>query len=356
MNKRAIVIGLLIAAHQVFGFVHQNKLKLAWATPAHIEAILVDLSLNVNSELPIPVLDHEKPFTRGLDNTITWMDSMALVYNELSHMKMAIQFWAVEAQITGIDTVWGFIDGPERSATFHDLPEGVHIEYRIRYYTKDISGNIHISDWSRPEISIQDASAPEILTFEIQQLQNICNNPWVLGPQIQLHVQARDINGQIMQIAIREMSDDVDRILFDDIDARPRALVDTILQYTVLTDPNKSLLIKSWVVDVAEFYSDTLEISFFYMPSDPKVVCFPNPFLPDQNRCAVIKVESEVSKEAKIYDPFGNLVKILHKSSSSDMAFKWDGNNDRGEQVARGGYFCIIDGNRDLYCKIAVIR
>ncbi|MBN2103095.1 hypothetical protein JW835_03545 [bacterium] len=356
MKNRAIFIGLLFVAVHVFGFSHQNDAKLAWQTPAHIEAVLIELMLEVDPELPVPVLDHEKPFTRGLNNTVTWMDSMDAVYEQLLDMQMTIQFWAVEARIAGIDTVWGFVDGPERSAAFLNLPEGIGIEYRLRYYAIEASGTMHISDWSRAEISVQDASRPEILTFDILQLQNIGDNPWVLGPQIEVHVQAMDTDGQIMQIAIQEIGDEVDRVLFDDLDAHPRTVIDTTLQYTLLTDPNMPLTIKGWVVDVAEFYSDTLEMQFFYMASDPKVVCFPNPFVPYQDHCTVIKIENEEAQEAKIYDPFGNLIRILHKNSLSDMAFKWDGTNEQGHQVASGGYFCIINDDRDLYCKIAVIR
>jgi len=356
MKYRAIFIWLLIVSYALTGSGKPFNRRLAWKTPAHIEAVLT-VDYDVNADLPVPILDHERPFTRGTDNTVTWMDSMAAVFGELQAMQMTLQFWAVEARAVGLDSVWwGFVDADENYALFTGLPEGEVIEYRLRYYARDMSGTIHMSDWSRAEISVQDASPPDLLSFEILELQDVCGNPWVLGPQIRLHIKARDIKGQIMQVAVHEISDQVDRILFDDIDARPRTELDTTLLYSILTGPSQPLNLKCKVIDVAEFYSDSVEIDFFYLASDPKVVCFPNPFVPDQNQCTVIKVENPDAREAKIFDPFGNLVKTLSKKSVSDLAFEWFGNNDKGEPVSRGGYICIIDDNRDLYCKIAVIR
>lgn len=357
MNRRAIIFWFFVVSVSLMAAMGSySGRKLAWETPARIQAVLVDLKMEIDMELPAPILDHEKPYTRGVDNTVSWADSMKRVNERLEELQMTIRFFSVEAIIADSDTVWGFIDGGFSAATFQSLPEGVAIEYRLRYYAEDAEGNYHISPWSNPEVSIQDASAPEIISFTIQQLQNIGVNPWVLGPQISIHVKAKDTDGQIMQIAFQEKSTQSYPALFDDLGSRPRSTVDTTIQYTLFSDPSDLLTLKCWAVDVAEFYSDTLYLNFFYLLPDAKVVCFPNPFIPAQNIYTVIKVEKENAEKAMIFDPFGNLVKTLKKDPSNEMAFVWDGRNERGEWVAKGGYLCIVDGDKNLYCKIAVIR
>lgn len=357
MNRRAIVFCFFIVSISVMGVdnLHPGR-RLAWETPARIQAVLVDLAMEISPDLPAPILDHEKPYTRGIDNTVSWIDSMGDVYQRIDELQLTICFYAVEAMIADADTVWGFVDGISKEATFQSLPEGVSIAFRLRYYAQDVQGNYYISPWSNTEVSIQDASAPKITLFTIQQLQDTGAESWVLGPQISVHVQANDNDGQIMQIALQETSSQIYPTLFDDLGSHPRSVIDTTLQYTLFSKPSEPLTLKCWAVDVAEFYSDTLRIDFFYLLSDAKVVCFPNPFIPDQNTYTLIKVEKPDAEKAMIFDPFGNLIKTLRKDPSNEMAFAWDGKNERGEQVAKGGYLCIVDGDKDLYCKIAVIR
>jgi flagellar hook assembly protein FlgD len=67
-------------------------------------------------------------------------------------------------------------------------------------------------------------------------------------------------------------------------------------------------------------------------------------------------VDDPGTSRVRILDPFGNLVKSLVKKASSDIFFEWDGRNERGDIVASGGYLCVVDGKRQLYCKIAVIK
>ncbi|MBN1783182.1 hypothetical protein JW948_18750 [bacterium] len=357
MNQRLFLILIFTTGLQVCFAGHRRP---AWQTPRQIQSVLAELNLAADPlaedpDLPVPVLDHEKPYTRGVHNTVTWVDSMAGVYSRLQTMQRSIQFFAVEAAIAGADTVWGFVDGTESSATFTNMPEGVPIAYRIRYYAADLSGAFSISPWSRAEVSIQDASAPVIESIQIHGLQDICTNPWVLGPQIRIDIHARDMNGQIMQMAIQEISDSVEWELFDNLDAHPRARVDTTLQYEIRTDANQTLTLNFWAVDVAEFNSDTLRLQLFYQIPDPAVTCFPNPFAPAHDRCISIKIEKENVQEAMIFDPFGNLVRVLRKATDV-LVFQWDGTDEQGRPVSKGGYLCVIDGNRDLYCKIAVIR
>jgi hypothetical protein len=357
MNRRVALLIILFTGSVLFASHMKRKSTPSWVTPPHIQAVLTD-SLIVSNDLPRPILDHIRPFSSGTDIVISWKDSMDQVYVVLNELQMTVAFFEVQSANTRNDSIsWGFIDANENIAVFTDLVEGVLMEYRLRYYAWDTEGNLLISPWSRAETATQDLSPPEILSFELLNIQDYCTtNPWVIGPLIGMRVQARDVNGQIMQLAIRENSSGIDQTLFDDLDNNPRTNVDTTIYYTLLTEPHQPITLECWVVDVAEHTAeDTFKIQFFYLLSDPKVVCYPNPFLL-KNRCTVIKVEKPDVREAKIFDAFGNHIRTLRKDRETDLGFEWDGRNEKGDQVARGGYICIIDGDKDLYCKIAVIR
>lgn len=357
MNRRAALLIFLLTGSVLIGSHLKRMADPSWATPPRIQTVLTD-SLIDDNNLPRPILDHIQPFSSGIDIVISWQDSMDYVYMGLAELQMTIAFFEVQSTNTRNDSIyWGFVEAGENSAVFKDLVEGILMEYRLRYYVWDTAGNLHISPWSRAETATQDLSPPEILSFEVLNIQDYCTtNPWVIGPLIGMRVQARDVNGQIMQLAIREKSSGIDQTLFDDLDNHPRTNVDTTIYYTLLTEPSQPITLECWVVDVAEHTAeDTFRIQLFYLLSDPKVVCYPNPFLLKES-CTIIKVEKPGVREANIYDAFGNLVRTLRKDPMIDLGFEWDGRNERGDQVARGGYICVIDGNQDLYCKIAVIR
>lgn len=65
------------------------------------------------------------------------------------------------------------------------------------------------------------------------------------------------------------------------------------------------------------------------------------------------------SVRIRIYDQFGHLVKSFHglESRTGLNTVIWDGRNDRGEQVANGGYICVLmaGGTKQIH-KIAVMR
>ena len=266
MNRRVAM--LILFAGSILFASHMKRMSTpSWATPPHIQAVLTD-SLIISSDLPRPILDHIRPYSSGTDIVISWKDSMDQVYVVLNELQMTVAFFEVQSTNTGSDSIsWGFVDANENIAVFTDLVEGVFMEYRLRYYAWDKEGNLLISPWSRAETATQDLSPPEILSFELLNIQDYCTtNPWVIGPLIGMRVQARDVNGQIMQLAIREKSSGIDQTLFDDLDNNPRTHVDTTIYYTLLTEPHQPITLECWVVDVAEHTAeDTFKIQFFYL-------------------------------------------------------------------------------------------
>jgi len=96
--------------------------------------------------------------------------------------------------------------------------------------------------------------------------------------------------------------------------------------------------------------------TLFWWPyeEDPsEIICYPNPFSPTAGEISVIKVNSPDITKARIFDPFGNLVAVLEKPASR-FFFEWNGQNQNGDPVARGGYVLVVDGRNELYCKIAI--
>ena len=84
---------------------------------------------------------------------------------------------------------------------------------------------------------------------------------------------------------------------------------------------------------------------------------FPNPFSEKTNILFQLD-ENDYQKisEIRIYDLFGNLVvslPIKNKLIGWNLV-EWDGKNGSGNDVANGGYICVI--KKDLYIKIAVLR
>ncbi|MBN1824103.1 MAG: hypothetical protein JW803_07275 [Endomicrobiales bacterium] len=91
---------------------------------------------------------------------------------------------------------------------------------------------------------------------------------------------------------------------------------------------------------------------------------YPNPF---DSRCEntiilyTLHMDSDVKVD--IYDLFGNLVKEYpaERQASGIRMVLWDGSNDSGQKVAKGGYICVVNVKSDsiLYStvrKIGVIH
>ncbi len=333
----------------------ENKRKQAWETTGEIEMILGDMLGELDPTLPAPKLIKEPDFTWGLDNTVYWNSDS--VQSMLLELDMDLLFFEVQARFDGTE-LWGFVDPYVDSATFVNLPEKTTIEYYLRYFAQDTDGVFYLSYWSDPETSIQDISPPIIWSVDILDMQKSRNANWTIGPTISIHVIASDPNGQVMELGIHEQNTSGDYYLYHAFEP-PRDSVGISIPYTMRSNEKELSTLTIWVIDVAGQQSGEYSLSLFWWPDEEEeeVICFPNPFSPDKNETSVIKINSALSDitEARIFDPFGNLVQVLSKGPS-DGFFEWDGRNQYGDVVSNGGYICLITGQSRLYCKIAVLR
>ncbi len=78
---------------------------------------------------------------------------------------------------------------------------------------------------------------------------------------------------------------------------------------------------------------------------------FPNPFNSrKQNTTLFYYLNQDTGIEVRIYDSMGHFVRkynytsgIISKSVKGDCSMDWDGKNEQGEYVAKGGYFVVIE-------------
>jgi flagellar hook assembly protein FlgD len=91
---------------------------------------------------------------------------------------------------------------------------------------------------------------------------------------------------------------------------------------------------------------------------------YPNPFdSRNENTTIVYSVAQEGNARMLIYDILGNLVKEYPSNyiGTGTSKVTWDGTNEAGQKVAKGGYICVVeiinDSNRILTVrKIGVIH
>jgi hypothetical protein len=322
-----------------------------WKTPQRVASFFQSMSADVDSTLPAPRLYAEPPYTWTRGNTIYWnSDSLKTLVSSLG---MTLLFFEVQASYDGTE-LWGFVDADVDSAMFTDLPIGIEITYRLRYYVQDSDGKYAISVWSDAVWSIQDVSYPTIDALQVLNLKVSGEKRWVDSRTIQVRVVATDPDsGKLMQIAFHEKGTSVDKIFLYDI-VPPRSNVDVTVPYTMYAPEHEWITLTVWAVDVANQPSTMMSERFFWWEHE-EMVCFPNPFFPDRGEVSTITSTVPDITEARIFDPFGNLVRILNKEASVGF-FEWDGRNDRGDLVSKGGYICVLHQNERTYCKIAVLR
>ena len=102
---------------------------------------------------------------------------------------------------------------------------------------------------------------------------------------------------------------------------------------------------------------DTLYVSNqYYTPStggslnDKNIYIYPNPFNPiEQDGTIRYSLTEDGEVTIKIYDIGGNLVRTLiddeSQSAVDEQSVAWDGKNDKGDVVANGVYFYVIDSS-----------
>jgi hypothetical protein len=95
------------------------------------------------------------------------------------------------------------------------------------------------------------------------------------------------------------------------------------------------------------------------------VMAFPSPFNPEAETAQIrFALKNPAEAAIKIYDGSGELVKEFssaaprHAGPNMAQNIRWDGRNGRGEMVANGVYFYVIEapGNVRMSGKIGVVR
>ena len=329
-------------------------------TPPAVSRILSLLPGDLMPTLPAPSLQREPEYTIGLRNALLWSGDSIEMSLTTSHPGWTLLFYEITAQYTYLDTIrtrWGYVEEEADSVVFPDLPEGKPIEYRLRYYARNSSGQYGLSHWSAPQISTQDAYAPVLEKMDIVGLQQSSNASWIVGSVLNLSVAASDGPfGRVMEVIVYERSETADDTVIFDVVPPVLAMDTTLIHHFLRTLPNQSITLCLWVKDVSGQNSNQECVSFFRMPDEEnRMFCFPNPFHPGR-QTTVIQVSDPDAGELRIFDPFGNLVQILLKVNPSSAFFEWDGRNQKGDWVSNGGYLCVIRGKETQYCKIAVQR
>lgn len=73
---------------------------------------------------------------------------------------------------------------------------------------------------------------------------------------------------------------------------------------------------------------------------------YPNPFNSRQENTTILyTLEMDCAVKARIYDLFGNAVKEYPEKTETagTQRIIWDGTDDKGSKVAKGGYICVVE-------------
>ena len=359
--RRYLVLFCLCFIVQVHA--KQRILEIQTPNSGSIADQVAILASQLEPTLPAPTLEPEPPFTVGRVNTLYWnRNTVAEMVDSLGYQ---IVYFEIQALFDDSE-LFSPIEAENDSATFTNgasgLPEGTPIHYRLRYFAQNVATlEYGMSYWSEAEISIQDI-LPPVLYSELSGILNAeesANKYWVVGPSVDLRVVASDSAvGKVAQVRIYEESVDVSDSLSYDFDL-PATYVDTTISFHLKSNTREAVTLAWEVVDLSGQHSLPMSVLVYSWPPDEKqideLICFPNPFQPDQGEIVSIKTDVENIEEARIFDLFGNEIAILSKNPDN-MFFQWDGKNENGKLVAQGGYLCVIKGKENLYCKIAVVR
>jgi hypothetical protein len=89
----------------------------------------------------------------------------------------------------------------------------------------------------------------------------------------------------------------------------------------------------------------------------PRIVTnYPNPFDSRSGNTTILyRLFTDSAVKVKIYDLFGNMVREYPSSREDAGVYRivWDGTNESGEKVAKGGYLCIIEVSNEAVRYVA---
>jgi len=264
-------------------------------------------------------------YTAGLSQRIRWSVSAPLVETTL--------FRDRGCDAAADDSVRFEGQATEFEHTFSDLEDGVLYCYWVT--GEDAQARTVRSDTVR---SVQDNTSPEVLSLTLQQSQVVENQVWLFERTAKLELRARDAApGVVQRYEIEENGRLVTREDFFTARSEQNEVLEHELQVDGTQPTRVTLTVR--VFDGADLVSEDREVSFTFQKGLPPMYAYPNPFNPLQGKM-IIRLQNEAETEVRIFDFFGNLVRVL-TSKENSRDFVWDGRNGKGEVVANGGYICV---------------
>jgi len=297
-------------------------------------------SFEVNPLLPEPEIYPLSPYTDHLENIqIEWEPE---INGEITH------YWVISSNSRDFGeletcSLW---EADVSSCSIY-LSEEDTVYCRV--YSVDNLGRI--SGGSETVSTIADTTAPEITSFLINGFSgNFC---WVSAPAVQISFEGSDNTNssgcELMQVIERDSTFNAGVRIY------PLNSFSGTISYRLSTGYERKV-VYARLVDRAgnESAFSTMEIMY-----EKGAHCYPNPFNPDSGEMTnfVYRLSGPQSVKINVYDKFGNLV--FRKSANGVRGWNetaWDGRSGRGDIVASGGYICVIEGEREYKCKVAVLR
>lgn len=193
----------------------------------------------------------EPEFTAGDTNLVCWTGSPT-IDTFTAHRARACDFQAAES-VTVDDTCF----------TFTELQDGVSYCYWVT--AVDRQGRTVVSDTVS---SIQDATFPQIIEFEIAEHEVLADGNWVNMRDVQLRLIAGDRTpGQLETILISEDGEPRDPIPVDASDE-----IDLAIPYTLAADECSPITLTTQVVDAAGNRSTQVSFTFKLDATPPSPV------------------------------------------------------------------------------------
>lgn len=277
---------------------------------------------------PPPYIVPEPQYTPGTTNTICWHEVAFIDYFEAQCLDRLCENIVSDTVIA------------DTCVTFTDLEDGTTYCYRVRGIIAIDSDTIY-TRWSNTVSSTQDATPPDLDSVFILEAGLVVGKKWVYNRDIHIQILAKDSPpGKIFGYAITENGEETKRDSFT-----PDSVIEETISHHLSSEEKTSIEIGIFVWDCdvkrKSNVSDTLFETIYLEEIAEDIAIFPNPFNPDKGQEAVIRLRETNYCRAKIYDVFGNLVRILRKDGEKHE-FVWDGKNDNGDIVAMGGYICVV--------------
>ncbi|MBD3179930.1 MAG: hypothetical protein GF417_10185 [Candidatus Latescibacteria bacterium] len=297
-------------------------------------------SFEVNHLLPAPSVSELDPYTGHLGSIeIDWEPE---INGEIAH------YWVVSSDSEDFDTVLtcSLWDSGISSCSVHlSVEDTVY----CRVYSVDEQGRISPS--AETVSTVADTTAPEIISLAVNGSAG--GGVWVSRPEIEIDYQgwdnANSSGCDLIRLAERDSS--FSGVVRD----YPSGSFSGSVSYRLSAGYERKVLY-TCLVDRAGNRSTPLRTEIMY---EQGAHCYPNPFNPERGEKAniVYRLNGPRRVTVYLYDRFGNLV--LKKSDNGGRGWNeisWDGRNGRGRIVSNGGYICVIEGERDYKCKVAVLK